>query len=97
MTVGVESTKRRRLDVDDPCFHRSNNLQKDIFYVTFNSFGTIPLSKAALQNFPSSLLTQTLLNDSSEQKDNNLEQEDNNLFVPIGRGLRSFPALIEEI
>lgn len=61
-----------------------------MFYITFRSYGSIELTKEALQNFPSSLISQTFLGGDTVN-------EDNKLYVPIGCGLRSFPALIQEI
>lgn len=78
-------SKRQR--VDEESSTGDVQLSKE-FNITFNGYGSITLTKEALQLYPSSLLSQLLLSDGiSEQA----------LQVPIGRGLDYFPALIKEV
>lgn len=62
--------------------------KRDEFLITFGNYGTISLSKAAIEAYPTSLLTVTLLGDGIDE---------HSLYVPVGRGLDSFPRLIKEI
>lgn len=78
--------KRQRTENGGEQF--SSHVAGDEFHVTFGVYGSIKLSKGALQNFPTSLLPITLLGDGIEE---------HHLYLPIGCGHKSFPELIEDV
>lgn len=81
-------THNKRQRLENGAGDGGSSHHRDEFLVTLDCYGTIKLSKAALQSFPASLLSITLLSDGID---------DHTLYVPIGRGLESFPCLIKEI
>lgn len=77
--------KRQRTDngaADGVQQHR-----EDEFLITFGCYGSITLSKGALQTYPSSLITVALLEDGVDE---------HSLYLPLSHGLETFPRLIQE-
>lgn len=108
-STGVRMTKRQRSDegieanasdvkedassanvnTDTMMTNGFQPVESEDYLVTLGSYGSIKLSKEALQAYPLSMLSTKLLGEEGTV--------DRKVYVPIGRGLKNFPSLIEDI